>query len=59
MILTCGVEVPRQCTYICGLNSGGAAPGYDDTGLQPARRFISAWPSAIVQKQELPYLVIL
>ena len=31
------LEVPRQGTWICGSTSGGAAPGYEDSGLQPAR----------------------
>jgi len=30
-------EVPRRGTWICGSTSGGAAPGYEDSGLQPAR----------------------
>ena len=29
-------EVPRQGTWICGSTSGGAAPSYEDSGLQPA-----------------------
>ena len=35
MSRSCGFEVPRQGTWICGSNSGGAAPGYEDSDLQP------------------------